>query len=64
MESQLSNALLDVKLPYEFMKKEYFEFCEYYRKKWGKIKKFVIFSNLKNWVFDKWNVKREKLNRR
>ena len=39
MESQLSNALLDVKLPYEFMKKEYFEFCEYYRKKWQKIRK-------------------------
>ena len=32
MESQLSNALSDVKLPYEFMKGKYFEFCEYYRK--------------------------------
>ena len=32
MESQLSNALLDVKLPYEFMKKEFFEICEYYEK--------------------------------
>ena len=32
MESQLSNALLDVKLPYEFMKEEYFEFCEYIEK--------------------------------
>ena len=32
MESQFSNALLDVKLPYKFMKKECFEFVEYYRK--------------------------------
>mgnify|MGYP001173811216 CR=1 FL=1 len=51
MESQLSNALLDVKLPYEFMKKEYFEFCEYYRKKWQKIGKFVIFLKLQKLEF-------------
>ena len=51
MESQLSNALLDVKLPYKFMKKEYFEFCEYCRKKWGKIKKFVIFIKFQKFEF-------------
>ena len=51
MESQLSNALLDVKLPYEFMKEEYFEFCEYYRKKWGKIKNFVIFLKFLKFQF-------------
>ena len=51
MESQLSNALLDVKLPYEFMKKEYFEFCEYYRKKWQKIRKFVIFLKFQKFEF-------------
>ena len=43
MESQLSNALSDVKLSHEFIKKECFEFCEYYRKKWKKIKKIMIF---------------------
>ena len=51
MESQLSNALLDVKLSYEFMKKEYFEFCEYYRKKMAKIGKFVIFLKIQNLGF-------------
>ena len=51
MKSPLSNALLGVKLPYEFMKKEYFEFCEYYRKKWGKIKKFVIFIKFQKFEF-------------
>ena len=51
MQSQLSNALLDVKLPYEFMKKEYFEFCEYYRKKWQKIRKFVIFLKFQKLEF-------------
>ena len=51
MESQLSNALLDVKLSYEFMKKEYFEFCEYYRKKMAKIRKFVIFLKIQKFGF-------------
>ena len=51
MESQLSNALLDVKLPYEFMKKEYFEFCEFYRKKWEKIKKIVILFKFQKFEF-------------
>ena len=46
MESQLSNALLDVKLPYEFMKKEYFEFCECYRKKMAKNQKICDFSQI------------------
>ena len=45
MESQLSNALLDVKLSYEFIKKECFEFCEYYRKK-GKKSKNIDFSQI------------------
>ena len=51
MESQLSNALLDVKLQYEFMKEEYFEFCEYYRKKWQKIKKIVIFLKFQKFEY-------------
>ena len=51
MDSQLSNALLDVKLPYEFMKKEYFEFCEFYRKKWEKIKKIVILFKFQKFEF-------------
>ena len=46
MESQLSNALSDVKLPYEFMKEKYFEFCEYYRKKMRKNQKFCDFSQI------------------
>ena len=54
MESQLSNALSDVKLSHEFIKKECFEFCEYYRKKWQKIKKNCDFSQIsKMLVFEK-----------
>ena len=51
MESQLSNALSDVKLPYEFIRKECFEFCEYYRKKWQKIKKIVIFLKFQKFEY-------------
>ena len=46
MESQLSNALSDVKLSYEIIKKECFEFCEYYRKKWQKNQKNYDFSQI------------------
>ena len=51
MESQLSSALSDVKLSYEFIKKECFEFCEYYRKKWQKIKKIVIFLKFQKFEY-------------
>ena len=50
MESQFSNALLDVKLQYKFMKKECFEFVEYYRKN----QKMYGFSQIsKIWLFEK-----------
>ena len=53
MESQLSNALLDVKLPYEFMKKEFFEICEYYEKM-GKNQKICdLYQIFKICFFDK-----------
>ena len=42
MKSQLFNALSNVKLSLEFMEKECFEFCAYYRK---------IAKNHKNWIF-------------
>ena len=46
MEFHFSNSLSDVKL------------CEYYRKKWPKIKTFVFFSNFKNWII--WRMKHSK----
>ena len=51
MESQLSNALSDVKLSYEFIKKECFEFCEYYRKNGKKSKKIVIFLKFQKFEY-------------
>ena len=57
MQSQLSNALSDVKLPYKFMKKECFEFVEYYRKnnkKSENVLKMYDFSQIsKIWLFEK-----------
>ena len=46
MEFHFSNSLSDVKL------------CEYYRKKWPKIKTFVFFTNFKNWII--WRMKHSK----